>query len=262
MMSIGQCATLACIMEATAPKPGNVHRGADFSDTTFTDFAVSAALIGPAIESVATEGVGRAVHNAVAATRPFVPTNTNLGMCLLMAPLAAVPRDQRLTSANVRSVLRSLKPDDCRLVYEAIRLAQPGGLGKAETMDVADQPPDLVPSAFSQVRGTPRLVETAALLRPREERCERRRLFGDDAAFDRERFERALERAPSTDDQVHFVTHSRGLQWGQAVADAIWAWRSTDGFTPAPPPFLGGTNVGQWRPTPPGNLPGAGPQFR
>jgi hypothetical protein len=53
----------------------------------------------------------------------------------------------------------------------------------------------------------------------------------------------------------------RGIQWGQAVADAIWAWRSTDGFTPAPPPFVGGSAVGQWRPTPPGLLPGAGPQF-
>jgi hypothetical protein len=53
----------------------------------------------------------------------------------------------------------------------------------------------------------------------------------------------------------------RGIDWGQAVADAIIAWRNTDGITPAPPPFLGGTNVGEWRPTPPGFLPGAGPQF-
>jgi PAP2 superfamily len=52
-----------------------------------------------------------------------------------------------------------------------------------------------------------------------------------------------------------------GVRWGQEVADSIWAWRSTDGFTPAPPPFLGGTNVGQWRPTPPGFVPGLGPQY-
>jgi len=54
---------------------------------------------------------------------------------------------------------------------------------------------------------------------------------------------------------------ARGIDWGQTIADAIWTWRSTDGFTPAPPPFLGGTAVGQWRPTPPGFLPGAAPQF-
>jgi hypothetical protein len=30
-----------------------------------------------------------------------------------------------------------------------------------------------------------------------------------------------------------------GVAWGQTVADAIWAWRMTDGIAPAPPPFLG-----------------------
>src|SRR4029077_5048564 len=57
------------------------------------------------------------------------------------------------------------------------------------------------------------------------------------------------------------VSIARGIAWGQAVADAIWAWRSTDGFSPAPPPFTGGTAVGEWRPTPPAFLSGAGPQF-
>jgi hypothetical protein len=65
-----------------------------------------------------------------------------------------------------------------------------------------------------------------------------------------------------------------GVAWGQTVADAIWAWRLTDGIAPAPPPFLGvqsivGTQaaIGAWRPTPqglPNQLPGvsgAGPQF-
>ena len=52
-----------------------------------------------------------------------------------------------------------------------------------------------------------------------------------------------------------------GIAWGQTVADAILAWRSTDGFVPPPPPFLGGTSVGMWRPTPPAFAPGAGPQF-
>jgi hypothetical protein len=58
-----------------------------------------------------------------------------------------------------------------------------------------------------------------------------------------------------------------GVAWGQTVADAIWAFRLTDGFAPPPPPFLGAPNVGVWRPTPqglpdqlPGN-PGATPQI-
>jgi membrane-associated phospholipid phosphatase len=52
-----------------------------------------------------------------------------------------------------------------------------------------------------------------------------------------------------------------GIAWGQTVANAILTWRNTDGFTPAPPPFLGGTAVGEWRPTPPAFAPGAAPQF-
>jgi len=59
-----------------------------------------------------------------------------------------------------------------------------------------------------------------------------------------------------------------GIAWGQTVADAIWTWRSADGNAPAPPPFVGvlglvGTPaaVGYWRPTPPSNAFGAGPQF-
>ena len=52
-----------------------------------------------------------------------------------------------------------------------------------------------------------------------------------------------------------------GVQWGQTVANDIMAWRSTDGFTPAPPPFVGGLAIGEWRPTPPDFTPGAVPQF-
>ena len=53
----------------------------------------------------------------------------------------------------------------------------------------------------------------------------------------------------------------RGLAWGQHVADEIWAWRSTDHFSPAPPPFLGSMETGAWRPTLPGLLAGATPQL-
>ena len=53
----------------------------------------------------------------------------------------------------------------------------------------------------------------------------------------------------------------QGLAWGQAVADQMWTWRSQDGFSNAPPPYLGGTQPGQWRPTPPALAPGLVPQL-
>src|SRR5262245_39767261 len=42
-----------------------------------------------------------------------------------------------------------------------------------------------------------------------------------------------------------------GESWGITVAQAVLAWRATDGFGATYPPFTGGTAVGQWRPTPP-----------
>jgi hypothetical protein len=51
----------------------------------------------------------------------------------------------------------------------------------------------------------------------------------------------------------HSKSIARGIEWGQEVADAIWAWRSTDGFFAQRDPFRGATAPGQWRPTPPAN---------
>ena len=53
----------------------------------------------------------------------------------------------------------------------------------------------------------------------------------------------------------------RGIEWGQTVADAIWAWRSNDGFSNVQPPFTGGLAPGQWRPTPPAYALGLAPQM-
>lgn len=52
----------------------------------------------------------------------------------------------------------------------------------------------------------------------------------------------------------------RGRQFGDVIAADILNWRSTDGFDEGQPPFLGGTNIGHWRPTPPDFRPGALPQ--
>ena len=139
-MSVAQAATLAVIYEVTAPKPGNVHRGADFEDVTYVDFIQSAVVIGPILERAAEVGVGRTVLDAVQATRDAVGTNTNLGTLLLLAPLACIPAGTPLAS-GIDEVLCHLTFDDTRHVYEAIRLSSAGGLGHAANADVADAPP-------------------------------------------------------------------------------------------------------------------------
>jgi len=140
-LSLGQCATLACVLEAAAPKAGNVHRSADFEALTFHDFLASAVAIAPAIDAARQTALGRTVLDSIVATRQVVSTNTNLGIVLLLSPLAAVPRATPLSTAAIHEVLAGLTSDDCRLVYAAIRMAVPGGLGKVKDMDVADEPP-------------------------------------------------------------------------------------------------------------------------
>ena len=139
-LSLGECFTLATIMEATVPKPGNIHRGADFEDASYPDFIVAATLVGPIVEAAINQPLGFTLHAAVATTRAAVQTNTNLGTLLLVLPLAKVPRHWPLAE-NVSSVLDNLTADDAREVYAAIRLAQPGGLGKVAAADIADEPP-------------------------------------------------------------------------------------------------------------------------
>ncbi len=136
----GAAATLACLWEATAPKPGNVHPGASFADATFGDYVASAVVVGPIVQHAAANGVGQTVLDAVRATRQAVDTNTNLGALLLIVPLAAVPLDEPL-HRGIGGVLARLAPDDTALVYEAIRLARPGGLQPAPDADVNDTAP-------------------------------------------------------------------------------------------------------------------------
>jgi triphosphoribosyl-dephospho-CoA synthase len=132
-------AVLSCLLEATARKPGNVHPGASFPDLTYADFVRSAHLIGPSFEHAGEWSVGRIVLDAVERTRREVATNPNLGILLLLAPLASVPSGRTLAD-GIAGVLARLTREDARLVYEAIRLANPGGLGRVESEDVAAEP--------------------------------------------------------------------------------------------------------------------------
>jgi triphosphoribosyl-dephospho-CoA synthase len=138
-LSIGLCAQLACVLEVMAPKPGNVHRYADFADMTVLDFVVSAGAIAPVMERAHRCEVGETILEAVRATRRVTAVNTNLGIILLLAPLAAVGPGEDL-DRGVARVLGGTDVDDARRVYDSIRLARPGGLGRVAEQDVAGEP--------------------------------------------------------------------------------------------------------------------------
>jgi triphosphoribosyl-dephospho-CoA synthase len=139
---IAALAQLACLLEVSAPKPGNVSPGRHFVDLTYEDFLTSAVAIGPAFTRIAEQSIGRTIRLAVEMTACCTKTNTNLGIVLLLAPLAKAATTAGgggLRTALSR-VLDDTTVEDARDVYAAIRLARPGGLGRSERQDVANEP--------------------------------------------------------------------------------------------------------------------------
>ncbi len=142
---IGSAVEMACLLEVSAEKPGNVNRRHDFNDTCFEDFVISAAAIGPAFRRAPDTSVGETILNAVCATKHFVGSNTNLGIVLLLAPLAKAAGMEGFDALRpaLESVLKSLTVDDARLAYKAIRLAQPGGMGTVKQNDLNETDVDI-----------------------------------------------------------------------------------------------------------------------
>ena len=140
-IDIAILAQLSCLLEVSAPKPGNVSPGMRFRDMSYEDFLISALAIGPAIGEAGKVPLGITIERALAATREVTRANTNLGLVLLLTPLAAA---SILTAGTLRErvqrVLRATTIDDARLVYDGIRSANPGGMGKVSDEDLGEQP--------------------------------------------------------------------------------------------------------------------------
>jgi triphosphoribosyl-dephospho-CoA synthase len=132
---------LACVLEVSAAKPGNITPAHEFSDTTYADMVRSALALGPvfARRRVLRRRVGELIADGVEATERIAGANTNLGIVLLFAPLtrAAVTRraHETLRSAVERTLAR-LDVDDAAAAFTAIARANPGGLGDAPEHDV------------------------------------------------------------------------------------------------------------------------------
>ena len=142
---IGLAAELACLFEVSAEKPGNVTPNHDFSDTKFEDFLTSGAAIGRSFRNILNSSVGETILQAVKDTRALTGVNTNLGIILLLAPLAKACTHEKRDNIRsaLRTVLKELSVRDAELAYEAIRIVNPGGLGKVKKYDVKNRKVDI-----------------------------------------------------------------------------------------------------------------------
>jgi triphosphoribosyl-dephospho-CoA synthase len=135
----------ACQLDVETPKPGNVSVGSDGHGMTAAQFIASAeaaagALLTPGM------AVGARILEAMTRTLDVAGCNTNLGIVLLCAPLAAAldeltpPRNASRWHEAAERTLERLDLDDARAAYRAIALANPGGLGDAPEQSVHAEP--------------------------------------------------------------------------------------------------------------------------
>jgi triphosphoribosyl-dephospho-CoA synthase len=135
-------AQLACVLEASAEKPGNITPSHDFDDTSYEDMLRSGIALGLELGRAGERGVGETVLAGVRASRGVTGANANLGIALLLAPLAraALRTGDGPLRERLAHVLRALTVDDARDAYAAIRLAGAGGLDEPVEHDVRDEP--------------------------------------------------------------------------------------------------------------------------
>ncbi|MEM3041765.1 MAG: triphosphoribosyl-dephospho-CoA synthase, partial [Nitrososphaerota archaeon] len=148
------CAQLAAALEVSGyPKPGNVHRTADFLETRFEDFLASSVAIGPPIRMLAWRAlrasrgqlglnqlrVGETVKECVTASvRWQKGGNTHLGSILLFAPLTAAAglcgSLETINSINLREnierVINASTEDDALEIFSVISETTPRTLGR------------------------------------------------------------------------------------------------------------------------------------
>ncbi len=157
---ISRCLELAILYEVSGyPKPGNVHRTANFVGTTFEHYLASAVAVAPSLRIAAEQGIKLSEEQIVASEvgigyvikdavdrmlQSQSGGNTLLGAIILLAPIAVgagMLRSGFSSSKlrqNIKMVVESTTPDDAVFVYDAIAAVKPGGLNKSSKLDVTD----------------------------------------------------------------------------------------------------------------------------
>ena len=133
----------ACRAELQALKPGNVHVFSAGHGMDIHHFERAADAAAPFIADPGLS-VGKRILKATGASFAATGVNTNIGIVLLCAPLAKAAAEIDVGTGLRRRlavILSMLDEDDAANAFEAIRLANPAGLGKVEKGDVTASNP-------------------------------------------------------------------------------------------------------------------------
>ena len=144
---IAKIAQIASALEVSGyPKPGNVHRTRDYDDMVFEDFVISGIVIGDTIREACADvdienpKLGKYILEAVAETDRWIKNNTNLGIVMMTTPIAvaaAISDDFDDIRPNIVKLMANTSVDDACDLYDAINIADAGGMGDQDEYDVA-----------------------------------------------------------------------------------------------------------------------------
>lgn len=144
---IAKIAQIASALEVSGcPKPGNVHRTRDYDDMVFEDFIISGIVIGDTIREACSDvdienpQLGKYILQAVAETDRWIKNNTNLGIVMMTTPIAiaaAISDSFDDIRENVKLLMGNTSVDDACDLYDAINIADAGGMGDQDEYDVA-----------------------------------------------------------------------------------------------------------------------------
>lgn len=146
---IAKIAQIASALEVSGyPKPGNVHRTRNYDDMVFEEFIISGIVIGDTIRkatknvNIKNPSLGKYILDAVKETDKWIKNNTNLGIVMMTIPIAcatAISNNFDEIRFNVVKLMKSTSVEDACDLYDAINIANAGGMGNQDEYDVANE---------------------------------------------------------------------------------------------------------------------------
>lgn len=146
---IAKLAQIASTFEVSGyPKPGNVHRTRDFDDMVFEDFLISGIVIGDSVREACSNvdvnnpELGKYILQAVSETDRWIKNNTNLGIVMMTMPIAvaaSISNNFDEIRDNICLLMSNTSVDDACDLYDAINIADAGGMGDQDEYDVASE---------------------------------------------------------------------------------------------------------------------------
>ena len=129
---IMKASQIACCLEVSSFKPGNVHRNKDYDDIKYHHFLNSGVAFGDIIYKASKDpqNIGQYIKLAVIESKKWSPSNANLGIIMLHTPIATTTGQMEEFNINtlkkeIKNTVKNTTTDDAIAVYDAIEIAMP-----------------------------------------------------------------------------------------------------------------------------------------